>query len=90
MSLTTGQLLHALSCRSEEHSIFSPDRLPRNRYLNMALGGSFALQVLALTIPGLRRLLGIAPISILDGLVIGGGAALPLLVNEATKNSFRG
>lgn len=90
MSLTTGQLLHALSCRSEEHSIFSPERLPRNRYLDMALGGSFVLQVLAMTIPGLRRLLGISPISLLDGVVIGGGAALPLLVNEATKKSFRG
>ena len=28
-SLTTGQLLHAVSCRSEKHSIFSSGRPPR-------------------------------------------------------------
>ena len=27
-SLTTGQLLHAVSCRSEAHSIFSHEKLP--------------------------------------------------------------
>ena len=85
LSLTTGQLLHAISCRSERHSIFGREKLPPNKYLNMALGGSFAIQLLAMVIPGLRNLLGIAPISVLDGLVIGGSAVLPLLVNEGTK-----
>jgi Ca2+-transporting ATPase len=69
--------------------MFSAERLPRNKYLEVALGGSFALQILAMTVPGLRRLLGIGPISILDGLVIGGSAAFPLLVNEATKSPLR-
>jgi len=85
LSLTTGQLLHAISCRSERHSIFGREKLPPNKYLNMALGGSFAIQLLAMVIPGLRNLLGIAPISVLDGLVIGGSAVFPLLVNEGTK-----
>jgi len=85
LSLTTGQLLHAISCRSEKHSIFGREKLPPNKYLNMALGGSFAIQLLAMVIPGLRNLLGIAPVSVLDGLVIGGSAVLPLLVNEGTK-----
>ncbi|MGO9611513.1 MAG: HAD-IC family P-type ATPase [Dissulfurispiraceae bacterium] len=85
LSLTTGQLLHAVSCRSEVHSIFSSEKLPPNRYLNMALGGSFAVQLLAMVVPGLRSLLGIAPISIFDGFVIGGSALVPLLVNESTK-----
>ncbi len=85
LSLTTGQLLHAISCRSERHSIFGREKLPPNKYLNMALGGSFAIQLLAMVIPGLRNLLGIAPISVLDGVVIGGSAVLPLLVNEGTK-----
>lgn len=35
--------------------------------------------------PGLRNLLGITPLSIVDGLVVGGSAALPYLINEATK-----
>ena len=86
MSLTSGQLLHAISCRSEQHSIFDKDRLPPNKYLNAALAGSLSLQVLSMAVPGLRSLLGITPISLIDGLVIGGSAAIPLLVNESTKN----
>jgi Ca2+-transporting ATPase len=84
-SLTTGQLLHAISCRSETHGIFSSGKLPPNRYLTMALGGSLAVQFLALAVPGLRSLLGLAPVGLLDGLVISGSALLPLVVNEATK-----
>ncbi len=88
LSLTTGQLLHAISCRSEKHSIFDKEKLPANKYLNLALGGSFALQVLSMAVPGLRGLLGIAPINIIDYIVIGGSAAVPLLVNEATKQKL--
>jgi Ca2+-transporting ATPase len=85
-SLTMGQLLHSISCRSEKHSIFSGEKLPPNRYLRMALGGSLALQMLTVLVPGLRSLLGLSPIGLLDGAVIAGTAALPLLINEATKN----
>ena len=84
-SLTTGQLLHAISCRSDTHGIFSPGKLPPNRYLTMALGGSLAVQFLTAAVPGLRSLLGLAPVGLLDGLVISGSALLPLVVNEATK-----
>ncbi len=86
MSLTTAQLLHTISCRSENHSIFSKEKLPNNPYLNAAIVGSFAIQLLAVTIPPLRSLLKIAPVDILDGAVIAGSALLPLLVNESTKN----
>lgn len=86
MTLSAAQLLHAISCRSEQHSIFDKEKLPPNRYLTAALGGSFGLQLLSLTVPGLRSLLGLGPISIIDGLVIGGGALLPLLINESTKS----
>jgi len=85
-SLTTGQLLHALSCRSEKHSFLRGDKLPPNRYLSMALGGSFALQLLTVFVPGLRGLLGLTPITLIDGAVIASTAALPLLVNEGTKS----
>jgi Ca2+-transporting ATPase len=87
MSLTTGQLLHAISCRSEKHSIFNKEKLPPNKYLNIALAGSFALQMVSMIVPGLRGLLGITPINIIDGIVIGGSAVAPLLVNESTKLS---
>lgn len=84
-SLTIGQLIHSLSCRSEHISIFDQQKLPANRYLNIALGGSLFLQFLALTVPGLRSLLGITAIGLVDGAVIGVSALLPLFVNEMTK-----
>ncbi|MGC8494866.1 MAG: HAD-IC family P-type ATPase [Syntrophobacteraceae bacterium] len=85
-SLTMGQLLHSISCRSETHSLFRGESLPPNRYLQLALGGSLALQLLTMLVPGLRNLLGLTPIGLLDGAVIAGTAALPLLLNEATKS----
>jgi Ca2+-transporting ATPase len=87
LSLTMGQLLHSISCRSEKHSIFGKEKLPPNQYLNLALTGSFAMQVAAMIVPGLRGLLGIAPINIIDGMVIGVCSAVPLLVNESTKGN---
>jgi Ca2+-transporting ATPase len=83
--LTTGQLLHALSCRSDQHSVLTPGSLPSNRYLTVALAGSLGVQVLTAVVPWFRTILGLTPISLLDGLVVAGGAVLPLLVNEITK-----
>ncbi|MBL0712370.1 MAG: cation-transporting P-type ATPase, partial [Desulfosarcina sp.] len=57
-SLTFGQLLHAISCRSETHGIFSTTKPPSNPYLNAAIGGSLAIQVLTMVVPGLSQLLG--------------------------------
>ncbi|MGM3304693.1 HAD-IC family P-type ATPase [Anabaena sp. WFMT] len=85
MTLTSGQLLHTISSRSEKHSIFSQEKLPPNPYLNTAVIGSFGIQLLALTMPQLRSLLKIAPLNMVDTAVITSGALLPLLVNEGTK-----
>ena len=90
LSLTVGQLLHALSCRSETKTIFDRGKLPPNRYLTGALVGSFALQGVAMVTPGMRRLLSISPLGVMDGLVAAGGAVLPLLANEAIKKTTRG
>ncbi|WP_414578576.1 HAD-IC family P-type ATPase [Anabaena sp. CCY 9402-a] len=87
MSLTSAQLLHTISSRSETHSIFSKEKLPNNPYLNAAITGSFAIQVLAIAIPPLRSLLRITPINLVDGAVIGASAVLPLLLNEGTKGT---
>ncbi len=84
-SLTIAQLLHAISCRSEKVSIYDREKLPPNRWLTLALGGSLGLQLLTFVVPGLRTLLGVAPLGLLDGAIIGISAILPLLVNEATK-----
>ena len=84
-SLTLAQLIHSYSCRSDHYSVFSKERLPRNPYLLMATGGSVALQVFAMTVPGLRNFLGSTTIGVVDGLVIAAGAATPMLFNELVK-----
>jgi len=84
-SLTIAQLLHAISCRSDVVGIYDKEKLPPNRYLTLALGGSFGLQLLTLTVPWLRNLLGTSPISLFDGAIIAISSIWPLLVNEATK-----
>ena len=90
LSLTMGQLLHALGCRSQRRTIFDGGKQAPNQYLTTALLGTFALQGIALLVPGLRGLLGIARIGILDSVVVAGGALLPLLANEVIKKSLRG
>jgi Ca2+-transporting ATPase len=89
LSLTWGQLLHALHCRSDQHGIFEASGLKPNRYLKLALGGSFALQLLAMIVPGLRSLLGIQRIGLADVAVIGAGATIPLLINDMNKRARR-
>jgi Ca2+-transporting ATPase len=89
-SLTVGQLLHALSCRSRKRTIFDRVKPPPNRYLNTALLGSLALQLLTVFVPGLRNLLGLSLPTLTDTAVIGGAALLPLAVNEMTKTDRRG
>ncbi|MBN9134040.1 MAG: cation-transporting P-type ATPase [Nitrosospira multiformis] len=91
MTLTMAQLLHAYSCRSDHISIFSHETLHPNRYLDMAIGGTAALQAAAMLVPGVRSLLGSTPIGPLDMVVIGAGSALPFFLNEATKDvTFKG
>ena len=84
-SLTIGQLLHAISCRSDRHGLFDKEKLPPNKYLNVALTSSLALQMLTIWVPGLRRLLGIAPLNLADGAVIGGSVLFSLTMNEVIK-----
>ena len=87
MGLTLGQILHALSCRSETFSIYDKKKLPPNRYLDTAIIGSVVLQGLVMAVPGLRNLLGLTVLGPLDWLVVGGAAVTPLLINEATKKA---
>lgn len=88
-SLTIAQLLHAITCRSDTHSLFNRGALPRNPYLNYAIAGSGLLQVLAMLIPGIRNGLGATPLNLLDGLVVAGGAVVPMLINESTKHLIK-
>jgi Ca2+-transporting ATPase len=84
-SLSLNQLMHALNCRSEHHSLLDRQPLPPNPYLFYSLTGSLVLQLLTLGVPGLRNFLGLAPISMLDGMVAGGSVLVPFMVNQAMK-----
>jgi Ca2+-transporting ATPase len=84
-SLTIGQLLHAFSCRSESRQLFGGQKLPRNRYLDLAIGGSLALQLLTMVLPPLRAFLGLAVMNPFDVAVAGGSALLSRALNDKIK-----
>jgi Ca2+-transporting ATPase len=84
-NFVTAGLLHAISHRSETHSIFDAERLMPNKYLTVALTASLGVQSLTLVVPGLRSFLGMSPLNPLDLAISIGTAVAPLLVNEATK-----
>ncbi|MEL6247005.1 MAG: HAD-IC family P-type ATPase [Cyanobacteria bacterium J06648_16] len=85
MSLTISQILHTWSCRSETHSLFTRQPLPRNPYVEAAVIGSLGLQLLPILVPPLRNLLQLALLDPVDWAVVFGSALLSLLVNESTK-----
>lgn len=86
-SLVIAQLLHALTCRSDQNGLFSgPGRaLSGNPYLAGALAVSFGAQALAFAVPGLRSLLGLTPLGPLDLAVTLAAGALPYIFSEARK-----
>jgi Ca2+-transporting ATPase len=84
-ALVFGQLLHAFSCRSDHHNLMGKKSPPGNPYLNAAVCGSLALQVLTLFTPGLRGFLGLTPPTVMDAAVIGAATLLPFLANESRK-----
>jgi Ca2+-transporting ATPase len=91
MGLMLGQIFHLQSCRSEQQRWFGlyngpgTESLRPNRILQGTLLGSLVLQGMAIALPGLRNILGLVPITLVDGTVVAGSALLPLIVNEATK-----
>jgi Ca2+-transporting ATPase len=85
-ALVLGQLLHAIYCRSDRRSSFEP-AAPPNPRLNRSLVASLALQGLAHLVPGVRSLLGITPLGVLDLLAVLAGAGLPLLANEMGRTN---
>jgi Ca2+-transporting ATPase len=88
MTLVVAQLVQAYSCRSETHRFIDRPHLQRNPYLNMAVGGSLALQLVAPYAPPLRKLLGLAPLGPVDAAVVAVAAVLPYLINELTKSGI--
>ncbi len=86
-TLTTSQILHALTCRSETRTIFDENKPPPNKYLTLAVVLSLGFQLLSQLVPGLRNLLGVTPITLVDGALIGATSVLPMLITEAAKKT---
>ncbi|MCS6842736.1 MAG: HAD-IC family P-type ATPase [Caldilineales bacterium] len=85
VALTTAQLLHAITCRSECNCIFSGRPYPRNPYLPLAIGASMALQGIAVLLPGLRGILGTGRLGLADWALSLALGAVPFVVNETRK-----
>jgi P-type Ca2+ transporter type 2C len=79
--LVTAQLLHALNYRSTHGAAEGT----RNSILPSVIGGSLVAQSAAMLLPGLRNLLGVAAIDVLDAVVMIAGGVLPFFVNAARK-----
>jgi Ca2+-transporting ATPase len=86
-SLVGAQLLHAVTCRSERHGLFTAEQLAPNLPLFATLAGSAVLQMGLLTVPVLRRFMGLARLDFPDLLVGLTGAVLPYIASEAAKLS---
>ncbi|MCS7164182.1 MAG: cation-transporting P-type ATPase [Thermodesulfovibrio sp.] len=84
LTLSLSQILHAYNCRTKDRSILSGNTFS-NKYLNLAVGGTLFLQVAAIFIPGLRNLLGLTPLKMLDYGVISLATLGSFFVNKALK-----
>jgi Ca2+-transporting ATPase len=88
-SLTIGQLMHALICRKEENR-GGPVRASKpNPYLAWAVGGSLGLQALTLSVPPLRRFLGLSALGLTDFAVVTAGALVPMVANQLSNPKLK-
>jgi Ca2+-transporting ATPase len=83
-SLVTAQLLHAFTYRSASRR--PQDNRRANSTVPAIVGGSLVAQSAAMLLPGLRKLLGVAPLDLMDGVAMAAGGILPFFVNAAGKN----
>ncbi len=88
LTLTSAQLLHTLTSRSTEHSVFRGPRLPSNRLLNGSVLLGTLLQFTPLAFPSIRKLFCLAPIRFGDLLLCASLAVLNFIMNEAYKALF--
>jgi Ca2+-transporting ATPase len=78
-TLTTAQLLHALTYRARSSGA-------GGRVLLGTVAGTIGLQLGAMAFPPLRRILGLTPLGLADWALVGAGSMLPLVVNELTRS----
>ena len=78
-TLTSAQLLHALTYRSRaDRAAPSAGR----SVLPAVVGGTLGLQLAAMALPPLRRLLGLTPLAPIDWALVAGATALPFVLKE--------
>jgi Ca2+-transporting ATPase len=87
-TLTAAQLLYAISCRSERHWRLDREPALPNPFMTLAVGGGLGLQGAAL-LPGLRGLLGTAPLGPIDWLLVVALSATPFFAGELLKAADR-
>ena len=80
---------HALNARSETRSVFRQP-LATNPFLIFAILGAQALHVSTFYLPGADRVLGTAPVALLDWLIVMAVAISLILVSELNKWWARG
>jgi Ca2+-transporting ATPase len=80
-SLVTAQLLHALTYRSVSPNADS-DRRASHSAVAAIVGGSLVVQSAAMLLPGLRGLLGVAPLDFFESLAMAAGGILPFIINS--------
>lgn len=85
LSLSLGQLFYTLTCQRSDIRKLRPDRLFENRKLDAAVLASSGMAVLPFFVPGLRRLLGIAPLGPASALIALGSAVAPAAVVLARR-----
>lgn len=81
-SLVTAQLLHALTYRSASRNADN-DRPDGHSAVPAIVGSSLVAQSAAMLLPGLRGLLGVAPLDFFESLAMAAGGILPFIINSA-------
>ena len=84
LTLISGELLRAFSGRSETKSLFKIG-LFGNRYLNIAVAGSYVLTFIILMTPAFRSIFAIHSLSINHLMIAFGFSLIPLLFGEISK-----
>jgi Ca2+-transporting ATPase len=81
-TLTSAQLLHALTYRSRGR----PEAAGARRgVLPTVVAGTLALQAAAMTVPSLRTILGLTPLNATDWALVAGASTLPFILKELRR-----